>query len=62
MPHRTVKSAASPVAASASSPGQTGHAGRITLAGKIPLRLCPDGRILGREDKEEMREMLQSFE
>ncbi|KAK9525306.1 hypothetical protein VZT92_016028 [Zoarces viviparus] len=32
--HRTVGPAARPMAASASSAGQTGHAGRVTAAGK----------------------------
>lgn len=49
-PHCTVKSAGRPVAVSASSSGQTGHAGGITPTGKIPLTLNPDEWILGEWD------------
>lgn len=57
-PHCTLKSAGRPVAVSARSSGQTGHAGRLTLTGKIPLALNPDEWILGEWDVWRKGEML----
>lgn len=57
-PHCTVKSAGRPLAVSASSSGQTGHAGGITLTGKIPLTLNPDEWLLGEWDVWRKGEML----